>query len=205
MLSTTIDEKIVKRAYSIASISSECINTWIISFCIKRVEWWVFSSYTIDVMQIGDVFTIQWPAGRMVYTPMPAQTYLLISVWSGLSPLYSIYNQLIVSGNYTQIYNLFWERFLSHIPASVQKVLEKSHDRVWSRTYFSREDEKNYIWQSWIYHHGYIQAWLHDLLPTLPRDNIQIYICGKPAMVDEVTDILLASGYDKAYIHSEKY
>jgi ferredoxin-NADP reductase len=200
-----IDDKIVKRAYSIASISSDCIESWLISFCIKRVEWWVFSSYTIDVMQIGETLTLQWPAGRMVYTPTPAQTYLLISVGSGLSPLYSIYNQLVASRQYSQIYHLFGERYISHIPQTIQEILEVSHDHIWSRVYLSREDKKNLVWHPWLYHHGYVQAGLHDILPTLPRTDIQIYICGKPTMVDDVTDILLASGYDKAYIHSEKY
>ena len=108
---------------------------------------------------------------------------------SGLSPCLSIYDRLIRTGDYERIANLFGERTIEHIPASVLTSYTKMDDRVYNQICLSRETNISY---PQVMRPGYVQSAIDDALQFLNSNDISVFVCGLPAMCDEVRDLLLS-------------
>jgi len=85
------------RCYSLASLpqSDDTLH-----FHIKLIPNGVISSWVHDELQVGDIITIQGPAGDCFYTPGNAeQKLLLVGTGTGLAPLYGIVCDALNSGH----------------------------------------------------------------------------------------------------------
>jgi ferredoxin-NADP reductase len=69
-----------------------------------------------------------------------SKNYLFISVGSGLSPCFSIYTQLLQTGNYDKIVNLFGERYLDHIPDEVCQQYSLQDPKIHNTICLSKEE-----------------------------------------------------------------
>ena len=107
---------------------------------------------------------------------------------SGLSPCLSIYDHLIHTDRYDKIANLFGEKNIDHIPHSVLASYTKMDDRVYNQICLSREMHTSH---EKILRSGYVQEAIYDALAFLATDDIVAFVCGLPAMCDDVRDILL--------------
>lgn len=108
---------------------------------------------------------------------------------SGLSPCLSIYDHLIRTGNYDKIANLFGEKKVEHIPDTVMSSYTNMDDKVYNQICLSKEMNITY---PNVMRSGYVQSAIDDALQFLDTDDMSVFICGLPAMCDEVRDILLA-------------
>lgn len=218
MLQTLIDGKLVKRAYSIYSTNQQLQDTKTISFCIKRKEAGVFSTRATQVAKVGMKIDMVWPVGRFV-DDGASRHYLFVSVGSGLSPCFSLYQQLIRTDNYDKIANIFGERYLNHIPSEVLDAYSIQNDKIYNQIFLSREAER------WTLNAaltrtkreekrnpGHVQNGLANALQflwhsdTMPLWNsITIFICWLPAMCDEVSQLLQDKGIPKNRLVIEKY
>jgi ring-1,2-phenylacetyl-CoA epoxidase subunit PaaE len=206
LLTAEIDGKMIKRSYSIATTPQFLYDQWLIWFSIKRVEGWIFSTRATQVAQPGDILTMTWPLGKMI-DYWDCDDYLLISAGSWLSPIYSIYHSLLLSGRQIRITNIFGERYFSHIlPCVHQDWVENvwfnssiGVDNIYSQCFLSQDECEGYYL-------GRVQLWLANALDWLQTANIRVFICWAPAMVDEVRNLLIAEyNIDPSYIHFEKY
>jgi ferredoxin-NADP reductase len=66
--------------------------------------------------------------------------------------------------------------------------------------FLSQEEQLPGGWQR-----GYIHQWLDEALHFLGTDEITVFLCGKPSMVDEVREKLSDHGIAKEHVHFEKY
>lgn len=223
MLETEIDGEMVMRAYSIYSTNRQLQEDKTISFCIKRKESWVFSTRATQQAAIGTKMKLTWPVGRFVDSKK-SRNYLFISVWSGLSPCYSIYQQLLQSSEYDQIATIFGERYLAHIPEEVLDAFSIQSDKVSNQIFLSREENLPFTMHHSPFIKGYVQdglasafqfLWLlkdwetlnlqSTKIPNHQNSNITIFICWLPAMCDDVRDKLLAYGIPRDRLIIEKY
>lgn len=201
VLQTLIDDKIVKRSYSIYSTNQQLQDTKTISFCIKRKDQWIFSTRATQVAQVGMQITMIWPVGRFV-DDSASRNYLFISVGSGLSPCFSIYQQLIRTDQYDKIANLFGERILDHIPWEVLDAYSIQSDKIYNQICLSKEEKiPAYAGMT----KGYVQTGLDDALAFLGTQDVTVFICGLPVMCDEVSQILQDKGIEKRRLVIEKY
>lgn len=199
MLQTLIGDKIIKRAYSIYSTNNQLQNSQIISFCIKRKEWWVFSTWATQVAKEGMQITMVWPLWKFIDTGV-SKNYLFISVGSGLSPCFSLYTSLLQTGNYDKIVNLFGERYLDHIPAEVLEQYSLQNEKVYNQICLSKEES---LWDGMI--SGYVQDGLDSALRFLNTQDVTVFICWLPTMCDDVAQILQDKGIEKQRLIIEKY
>jgi ferredoxin-NADP reductase len=199
MLQTLIDDKIVKRAYSIYSTNQDLQDSQTISFCIKRKEWGLFSTRATQVAKVGMKISMTWPVGKFIDTGV-SKNYLFISVGSGLSPCFSLYNHLLQTGNYNKIANLFWERYIEHIPTEVLQKYILQSDTINNQICLSKEENIPEWMRQW-----YVQDGLQDALDFLDTKSCIVFICGLPAMCDEVAQLLLARWFEKSQLVIEKY
>ena len=202
LLSTKIDSKQIKRSYSIATTSDYYISTWLIWFSIKRVEWWVFSTRATQVAKQWDQLNLTGPLGHMVDNK-ENKNYLFISTWSGLSPMLSLFNEIIIEKkHYKKAAFLFGEKKHEHILSSVDSMYQKQKKTDWTNIkmeFFLSKEEKEW-YTSWR-----IQAWLDDALSHLQGLDISCYVCGKPEMVTDILTLLLKKWISKENIKFEKY
>ncbi len=202
MLQTLIDGKLVKRAYSIYSTNQQLQETKTISFCIKRKEWWLFSTRSTQITKIGMKIDMIWPIGRFV-DDGASRNYLFVSVGSGLSPCFSIYQQLIRSDNYDKIANIFGERYLNHIPSEVLDDYSIQNKKIHNQLFLSKK-EINENKQA-ILKNGYVQDGLDSALEFLETTELTVFICGLPVMCEDVAQLLQKKWILKNRLVVEKY
>ncbi len=217
MLEAEIDGEMIMRAYSIYSTDRQLGEEETVSFCIKRKESGVFSTRATQQARVGWKMKLTWPVGRFT-DDEKSMHYLFISVGSGLSPCYSIYQSLLHSGRYDKITNIFGERYSSHIPEEVLDAFSLQTDKVSNQIFLSREEEnvEFKIQNSKFIKSGYVQDWLASALtflwmlenakvPSHQNTNITVFICGLPAMCDDIRDKLIDYGIARERLIIEKY
>jgi len=201
VLGTQINGEDIKRSYSIATTPLLFVQKKEIWFSIKRVDKWVFSTRITQQARPWMLVSIMWPFWHLVDTKK-SWSYLLVSVWSGLSPIYSIYNSLVQSGNYDRIANIFWESYQNHImPHVITERKEKKTETIVSDIYLSREQHPWF--KTW-----YVQKWLRhalDFLHIQDMNSLSCFLCGKPEMVDDVRQRLAQAYVPSDRIFFEKY
>lgn len=224
MLETQIDGEMVMRAYSIYSTDRQLGEEETVSFCIKRKESGVFSTRATQQARVGWKMKLTWPVGRFT-DDEKSMHYLFISVGSGLSPCYSIYQSLLHSGRYDKITNIFGERYSSHIPDEVLDAYSIQTDKISNQIFLSREEENSQslprstagqVIHNSQFIKGYVQdglssaldfLWLleNDKVPSHHNTNITVFICWLPAMCDDVRDKLIDYGIARERLIIEKY
>lgn len=204
VMSTKIWDHVVRRSYSIATTMDYYHQTWEIGIIIKYVPLGLMTTYLLHEAKIGDIMDIVWPVGKMFCDPETEDlNYLLISSGSGLWPIRSIYQHLKKTWKYHNIYQIFWERNTDDILdledfTDGEYIYDNWSQKIHNIVTLSRQKI------DW-YREWYVQSYILWGLSDLNINKLRIYICGKPAMVEEATEILLANGVDKQYIYSEKY
>ena len=110
-----LDNWNLKRAYSIAS-SPSLLKEWKICFYVKKASENGMSAYLVDKIKIQDELDMMWPFWHMfIKEQSEEKIYLLISAWSWLWPILWIYEDLIQSWKYKNIYNFYQERYFENI------------------------------------------------------------------------------------------
>jgi ferredoxin-NADP reductase len=126
-------------------------------------------------------------------------SYLLISTWSGLAPILSMYKTLIKSWNYSKIVNIYGERYKETIVEDVLNLMKSfEKDNVKNYFYLSKQQEDGfYTW--------HVQDNLEEVVNFLKTGNIKVYMCWKPAMVDATEEKLISLWIKKENILFEKF
>ena len=190
-----LDNGSLKRAYSIAS--SPCEET--ISFYVKKASENGLSKYLVEDIQEKDDIDYIWPFGHMKLEEDKNASYLLISTWSGLAPILSMYKTLIKSWNYSKIVNIYGERYKETIVEDVLNLMKSfEKDNVKNYFYLSKQQEDGfYTW--------HVQDNLEEVVNFLKTGNIKVYMCWKPAMVDATEEKLISLWIKKENILFEKF
>lgn len=102
-LKTTIEDKEIRRSYSICSSP----KSGELKVAIKKVENGIFSSYAISHLKIGDVIEVHEPEGKFILEPTRSNNYLGIAAGSGITPVLSMVKTILQdepSSSFTLIY-----------------------------------------------------------------------------------------------------
>ncbi len=180
LLSYTIDNIPVKRAYSIVEYLSQSDHCQI-TLSIKLLPGGKWSEY-LKTKKIGDTLDIAGIYGHFVLqdTPNPK---VFIGTWTGIAPLISMAKtsqapqKLYFSVSYAK--DLFYADKIRKISSL------ESHIHV------SRE------WVEWC------EEWRIDISTTEYPKESEFYICWSPSSVNAFAEILKNKGYTNIYI--EKY
>jgi len=187
-----------KKAYSIAS-SPDLLNENKISFYVKKASKEGMSAYLVENIKIDDKIDMTWPFWYMfVKEKSDKYTFLLISAWSWLWPILSIYENLINDWKYNKIYNFFQERYFDNIVENVyKKMIWLKKNNVKNLFYLSKDEYS--LFKKW-----YItEEFLNTIQKIEDKDNIYSYICWKPDFVDDIKKILEENKVKNIYF--EKY
>ena len=200
--------KQLKKPYSIATTNNELQTQWTIWFVVKKSREWFMSEYLTDKIAIGDVLHLQWPVGHLV-DGWENTHYLLVSVGSWLSPMIGLYESIVAKQqNTSKVAMLYGERYLNQVLPSTLELFSKNLENTMCQLFLSREDDdffkKNSIERP-VSKKGYVQAGLDEAMEFLGTNDVSVFICGKPEMVDDVKAILIEKWVDVKNIKFEKY
>lgn len=188
----------IQRSYSIAS--SPVPNASIIDIGIREVPGGLISPRLVSDLSPGDRIEVRGPVGRFTWTQDNGGPVLLVGAGSGVVPLMSIIRygvtmqletpmRLVCS--YADFDHAFYHAELSALAAQYPWL-----DVVFS---FTRDDT-----DPRATHHRRIDAAMITEAAEGPFPQWS-YICGPPAMVDDVAKWLGNLGVDRTRIRTEKY
>ncbi len=201
-LSAMLKGKAITRAYSIASPPRQN-NTF--ELCLNRVEDGVFSPYLFS-MTPGDAVEMRPPLGGFVLREAlfdEGRESVFIATGTGIAPFRSMLPAALNATRQPRITLIFGVRYPSHLlySAEFQELAKNfSQFRFWpTLTQPSPQ---------WTGRTGRVQAHLLEAVATgsgAVNLDLDVYLCGMKAMVDEVRNLLKNMGYDRKQIRSEKY
>lgn len=186
------DGKLVTRAYSIASAPAG--NRF--ELCLNRVREGLFSPYLFDLTP-GAEIEMKGPLGYFTWR-LPARDCVLVATGTGIAPFRAMLQQRLPSQDPHSVTLVFGTRYRETL---LYREEFEAMDRNYPNFHFwptlSRPDK------DWTGRTGYVQQ--HALEAIGERRDLDVYICGLKAMVDDMRQRLKAIGFDRKQIVAEKY
>lgn len=182
----------VTRAYSIASPPAG--NRF--ELCLNRVSEGAFSPY-LFTMQPGDDIEMREPLGYFV-PRTPFRDSVFIATGTGIAPFRSMLRHPPLIGSAAAITLLFGARYPGGLVYHAELLaLAGTRPNFRYLPTVTRPDA------AWCGRAGRVQQHLDEALAG--RSDLDVYVCGLKAMVDDVRHLLKQRGFDRAQIISEKY
>ncbi|MEO8097643.1 MAG: FAD-binding oxidoreductase [Acidobacteriota bacterium] len=187
-----VDGREITRAYSLASAPGDGNR---FELCLNRVEDGRLSPH-LFAMRAGESIQMSAPLGTFTLRAPPRDS-ILIATGTGITP-FRAYLQAYLGTGAPPFTLLFGVRYESHLLYRAEfEDLDRRHPhfRFWPT--LSRPEE------SWRGREGHVQAHLEEAIGG--RRDVDFYLCGLKAMVDETRSMLKVMGFDRKQIRYEKY
>ena len=196
-LSIPGQEKVVKRSYTIASSPSQRDY---MEVTIKREEHGLVSRYMHDSVKVNDLLEIKAPNGKFYFNGEGANSVVLISGGVGITPMMSAVRYLTANCWEGDIYFIYSARTtLDFIFEQELLYLQRRHSNLHVLVCMTRAEGTN-----WMGPEGRLTTELiNGFVPELPSKVA--HICGPPAMMDAISDMLLKLGMLKKNIKTEAF
>jgi CDP-4-dehydro-6-deoxyglucose reductase len=191
-LSAEVAGKMISRAYSICSIPSG--NR--LALCLNLVDEGRLSP-RIFALRPGDSIDCEGPNGFFVLRDPPRDS-LMVAAGTGIAPFRSIIPVALNRYPDLQFTLLFGTRREDTI--LYREEWERLEGRYGNFRFWPSLSRAGADWRG---RRGHVQEHLDDALRG--RTDVDVYICGLKAMVDDTRQRLKAAGFDRKSIIYEKY
>jgi ferredoxin-NADP reductase len=191
-LTHNVEGREITRPYSIASKPDS--NRF--DLCLNLVEDGILSPWLFTLEPGAEIETTA-PLGYFVIRN-PERDAVFVATGTGIAPMRSMLEASLDSGDPRQLTLLFGVRHehgLLYRDEFDKLAAQHSNFRFWPT--LSRPE------QSWIGRTGHVQQHLAEAAGG--RRDLDVYICGLKAMVDDVRAMLKGMGFDRKQIIYEKY
>jgi len=198
-LKTTIEDKEIRRSYSICSSP----NSGELKVAIKRVENGVFSTYAISSLKTGNIIEVHEPEGKFILEPTRRNNYLGIVAGSGITPVLSMIKTVLQqepSSSFTLIYgnkSSDETMFKTELDA-----LSQAYDTRFNLEYvFSRQNEEGSLF-------GRIDKGLTNYFIKNIYKNWSFktaFLCGPEEMIKTVSTTLKENHFKESQILFELF
>lgn len=212
LLCDTASDTSLRRAYSVSSYENNQI-----SFIVKKLEHGKWGSRALCDQKIGHAMQVSWPLGSFIVRENSFPK-VFIGTGTGFAPLYFMIKYSMSKMNNEQwimsnggLFFLFGVRelrdvFYQDILHNWSKKYSFDYEIYCSREDWVQEQGRN-IWLPEKHHHGRVTDYLNS--DTISRLNTgsetEFYICGSPAMVREVRNILKENWISDEKVFFEQY
>lgn len=192
--------EVITRSYSMASTQ---LTPSTLQFIIRKYPDGAFSALLDTKLQPGTAVTVRGPYGSCYRREGRPGPMLLVGGGSGMSPLWSVLQDHIQSGEQRPIRFFYGARtrkdlfFLDEFASVARQLSDFEFIPVLSQA--TAEDD-------WHGETGFVHEVVARLMQTqqLPGE-IDAYTCGPPPMVDAVLPVLQALGVALEHTHVDKF
>ncbi len=195
-----VDDKPVRRSYSIASIPGQTDE---IEIAISYVEGG-FASETLFKLEPGDTLNATGPFGRLILRDEAPKRYVLVATGTGVTPyramLPTLEHQMITS-DLQVVVLLGVQHREDAIYAEDFIALAEKQPQFTFRIQYSREDDLTDLTP--FEFKGYVQSSFDELI--LDPTGDLIYLCGNPVMIDDAFEHAKNIGFTAQQVRREKY
>lgn len=189
-LSAGIGGKTITRAYSLASRAAGDNR---FELCLNRVEGGLFSPHLFDLLPGGAV-DVAGPLGYFHWRDAESDS-ILVATGTGIAPFRGMLQEDF-GGQATLIFGVRFESSLMY--REEFEALEAARPGAFRfQPVLSRGGE------DWQGRRGHVQKYVIEALGD--RRDVNVYICGMKAMVDDLRTQLKGLGLDRKRIIYEKY
>jgi ferredoxin-NADP reductase len=184
------------RAYSIANHPKDA-DAQVYRFLIKLVDGGIAGEF-LKTATLGDTFQVMKPAGVFTFKSAQASHVYMLCTGTGLAPFVAMASDELAKNTSAQFSILFGSRYPKDIfYTDYLQELTKKYPNFSYTTCVSRPDD------TYTGAIGYVQNLLTD---EIDYTQGHFYLCGVPAMIDDVKRILIEEkGVAKERIFEEKY
>jgi ferredoxin-NADP reductase len=188
----SIQGKNITRAYSIASAPSDSNR---FELCLNLVHEGKFSPHLFE-MEPGDAVEMRPPLGQFVIRH-PDRDAVLIATGTGIAPFRSILLAQLTetSPSFTLLFGVRHEHSLMYRNEFEELARRFRHFRFLPT--LTRPGPQ------WTGREGRVQAHLEEAIGE--RRDVDVFLCGLKAMVDETRNTLKEMGFDRKQLLYEKY
>ena len=191
-LSAPIGERVITRAYSIASVPRG--NRF--ELCLNLVEDGYFSPF-LFAMTPGETVEMAGPVGYFTWRNAAAEA-ILVATGTGIAPFRGMLQQRFANGITAAVHLIYGVRHEASLAYRNEfEVLAEEHGEFAFWPVLSRPPV------DWTGRSGHVQRYVLEALGERP--HVEVYICGLKAMVDDLRAQLRARGVDRKRIIYEKY
>jgi len=196
-VAVTVDGKVVKRSYSIAS--SPCCHGWC-EITVKHARGGVVSGHLHGQIKVGDVLEASGPYGRFTFRGQEAPNVVLIGGGVGITPLMSSLRFLVDQSWPGEIWLVYaCPRLDAVIFREELDYLAKRHPNLHVTLVLGDEPSA-----SWTGARGFVTAEL--LTQAVPElGTRRIHLCGPPPMMEAVKKALAQLGIAPDHLHTELF
>jgi ferredoxin-NADP reductase len=187
-----LNGKKITRPYSIASLPDG--NRF--ELCLNLVHQGIFSPFLFQ-MKPGDSVEMSAPLGFFVVKD-PTKEAVFIATGTGIAPFRPMVPDYLShphAGQLTLLFGLRYENNIYYRNEFEELARRRPNFNFWPT--LSRPEP------SWSGRAGHVQVHLLEAIGD--RRELDVYICGLKAMVDDVRAILKGLGFDRKQIIFEKY
>lgn len=206
-------DKMIRRAYSISSAS---INKEFIEFYITVVRSGALTPRIFNLKEGDKIYLSQKYTGMFTLDMVPADSnVILLSTGTGLAPYMSMLRSELVCNSDRQVVVVHgarhsWDLGYRSELNTLATVCNNFH-------YLPAITRPNLEHIDWGGKTGYVQElWKDGLIEEaagvkLSPENTHIFLCGNPAMIDTMVEVLDADGYkehkkkEPGQVHLERY
>lgn len=196
-LTLPIAEKPIRRSYT---ISSSPTQGYYCEITVKREEHGAGSRYLHDQLKVGDTIEVQAPSGRFCFTGEEADSIVLIAGGVGITPMMSVTRALTDMAWHGDIYFIVTCHDPVHFIFETELMrLEERHENLHVFAAMSRLEHDINSYRKGRLSRELLAEWVPEI------ESKRIHICGPPAMMDAVKNMLAELDVPPANIHTENF
>jgi ferredoxin-NADP reductase len=186
-----------RRPYSIASSPEDAARHHRLEFLVKVDAAGSIGPHLAAVAR-GTRIDFEGPTGAFTLGPgPPAAAYLFVAGGTGISPLRAMLRHLIASGSGSEVSVLYSARVPGEL--AFREELERVARRRLIQLHLTITGDAD----AWDGIRGRIS--LEALQRALPSKDAVCYLCGPPAMVEDVPPLLRQLGVPSSHVRTEEW
>lgn len=186
-----------RRPYSIASSPEDAARHHRLEFLVKVDAVGSMGPHLVAVTR-GTRIDFEGPTGAFTLGPPPGPAYLFVAGGTGISPLRAMLRHLIASDSGAALSVLYSARVPGEL--AFREELERLARRGLIQLHLTITGEVGTTWDGI---RGRIS--LEALERALPSKDAVCYLCGPPAMVEDVPPLLRQLGVPSSHVRTEEW
>lgn len=200
----TIPGSGITRSYSMANRPT---SEQKLEFIIKMYPDGAFSSQLRDNLKPGDPLSIKGPYGSCFRRETREGPMLLVAGGSGMAPVWAILNDHLAHGDITRPVTFFYGARTEKDLFYLEKIEEIANRHPKPNFTFVAGLSDTNAQSSWTGETGFIHTVVDRYFKEnkLNNQNMEVYVCGPPPMIDALMPVLTMNRIDDEFVHVDKF